>query len=123
MTTPFDDLPELGQQLGQSINDFKAVLNFYDTNGRVLVQEVVSRLRRLEDPPGYHARAAIKAAEELESAIENFGNLQITLMTNAGFVGMAATSIVDSLQLKYLSSFGKVSLKIPPGQDPGKVIQ
>ncbi len=123
MTTAWDDLPEWGERLGKSRDDFLAILNYYDTNGRILVQEVVSRLRRLADPPGYHARAAVKAAEELESAIKNFGNLRITLMMNVGFVGMATTGVVDSLQLHYLASLGRVSLRIEPGQGPLDAVQ
>jgi hypothetical protein len=123
MTTAGDDLSEWGERLGKSRDDFLAILGYYDTNGHILVREVVSRLHRLADPPGYHARAAVKAAEELELAIENFGNLRINLMVDAGFVGFAATGVVDSLQLKYLASLGKVSFRIEPGQAPGEAAQ
>jgi hypothetical protein len=117
MAASFDDLPELDIQLKQAVDDLLAILNFYETKGRILVQEVVSRLRRLADPPGIHARAAVKAAEDLESAIESFSILQVGLMANAGFVGMAANSVANSLQVNYLTSIGRVSVHIEPGQD------
>jgi len=122
MATSFDDLSELDTQLRKAVDDLLAVLNLYDTTGRVLVQEVVSRLRRLADPPDIHARAAVRAAEDLESAIESFSILQIGLMTNVGFVHMAAKSVANSLQVNYLASIGKASVHIEPGQDLLKAV-
>ena len=117
MATSFDDLSELDTQLKQAVDDLLTVMNLYDTNGRILVQEVVSRLRRLTDPTEPHARAAVKAAEDLESAIKSFSILQMGLMANAGFVRMTANSVANSLQVNFLASLGKVSVHIEPGQD------
>lgn len=116
MATPYDDLPELDEKLRQSINNLQVILNIYDTNGPVLVQEVVRRLRQLEDPPGYHAEEAVEAAEELESALKKFQILRLGLMTSVLSMRLTMDSAIFSLKIHFLNSAAKDSLSIKPDQ-------
>jgi hypothetical protein len=114
LTTPWADLPEWNARFSQSTAKFLDSLHSYHDYGGTLKDEVVERLRRLADPPGYFPEDSVQAAGELEDALDHFAVLQFRLTSNMALIKMAVDMAVDALKLRILRSV--TNIPFPQGK-------